>query len=206
MISNRKFKKLIRKIEKETGGQMSYFKDAKVGDKVWDYVYGEGLIVGFDSENYLSMFCSFAKVGYNDILYHKSGHLDKEFTIFNQRLFYYDNRPIVITQDDLHLGVVDIWGLDQKGLYSLYGDYTKYTRRVRRETPEETEETLCCQYMHHKKEQLDLRDLAHRISKLERRLEDDKFVDGKLETPYGTLILLGSKESQKMINKAFDKE
>jgi len=66
----------------------------------------------------------------------------------NQRLFYYDNRPIVITQDDLDIKDADEYCLDD---YSFTGntsrdwadeitiqDYTeeKYTRKIRRDTPE----------------------------------------------------------------------
>ena len=118
---------------------MNYFKDAKVGDKVWHYVFGEGLMV----EKKLSELKPIA-VEFIGGLFHcfylngTFGRLDKV-----QSLFYYANRPIVITQDDLERvrdsdSVTD-WGLDGYGLHwdgyhtHVVGMYDDYTRKIRRE-------------------------------------------------------------------------
>jgi len=76
---------------------VSYFKDAKVGEKVYDLVCGEGEIVGIDGEIIWVDFLDGANTKED---YYRTG---KQLDRHNQRLFYYDNRPIVITQDDLGL-------------------------------------------------------------------------------------------------------
>ena len=126
---------------------MSYFKDAKVGDRVYDYVYGDGTIVEVcKNKGYIP----FIMIEFEDIgdQYHLDGTGWGERGNVNQRLFYYDNRPIVITQDDLDIKDADEYCLDD---YSFTGntsrdwadeitiqDYTeeKYTRKIRRDTPE----------------------------------------------------------------------
>jgi len=124
---------------------MNYFSNAKVGDKVWDYIYGEGEIDGFDT------FCGEVNVKFPEERlikefkesFTKGGKLVSEhrFMRCNQRLFYYDNRPIVITQDDLKLN-----GNEQDFMINLISDSSneyyfsfkdrdpeKYTRKIRRE-------------------------------------------------------------------------
>jgi len=133
------------------GGRMVYFKDAKVGDRVYDLVYGEGTIVNvnicpeFVSRPITAEF-QYTFIDKEILEYALSGK--HTGTYENQRLFYYDNRPIVITQDDLDIKDADEYCLDD---YSFTGntsrdwadeitiqDYTeeKYTRKIRRETPE----------------------------------------------------------------------
>ena len=128
---------------------MGYFKDAKVGDRVYDLVYGDGTIVEVcmgKNKGYIP----FIMIEFEDIgdQYHLDGTGWGERGNINQRLFYYDNRPIVITQDDLDIKDADEYCLDD---YSFTGntsrdwadevtikDYTeeKYTRKIRRDTPE----------------------------------------------------------------------
>ena len=130
---------------------MSYFKDAKVGDRVYDLVYGEGEIrsveTNLTSTEYPKVICGFINHAPVEHSYSIYGKYISKFSE-NQRLFYYDNRPIVITQDDLDIKDADEYCLDD---YSFTGntsrdwadeitiqDYTeeKYTRKIRRETPE----------------------------------------------------------------------
>ena len=130
---------------------MVYFKDAKVGDRVYDLVYGEGTIINvnicpeFVSRPITAEF-QYTFIDKEILEYALSGK--HTGTYENQRLFYYDNRPIVITQDDLDIKDADEYCLDD---YSFTGntsrdwadeitiqDYTeeKYTRKIRRDTPE----------------------------------------------------------------------
>ena len=125
-----------------------YFKEAVVGDKVWDYVYGEGEVRQVDD---ILIHAVFLIKNIIEIDYHKNG---KEYlSDSNQRLFYYDNRPIVITQDDLELDDSIEYNMCQSGEISqlcsdgkinkvnINIDIAGQTRKVRRETPED-EKTL----------------------------------------------------------------
>ena len=133
------------------GSKELYFKDAKVGDRVYDLVYGEGEIrsveTNLTSTEYPKVICGFINHAPVEHSYSIYGKYISKFSE-NQRLFYYDNRPIVITQDDLDIKDADEYCLDD---YSFTGntsrdwadeitiqDYTeeKYTRKIRRETPE----------------------------------------------------------------------
>jgi hypothetical protein len=176
---------------------MSYFKDAKVGDKVWDLVWGEGEISKvnicpeFESRPITAIFkynyCDVETIEYS--LHGKhSGTYEKE----NQRLFYYDNRPIVITQDNLEIPK------DSKSYYlSVGGSFMcctdsdrhfgvdssidikrpqkldKYTRKIHREAPES-------EYIEGRDYNIKPtnQDLKIEIEELKRRLEDtDKRVN-----------------------------
>jgi len=124
-----------------------YFSEAVVGDKVWDYVYGEGVITDIADND-------IAVVDANETakrFYTLDGRYGKDDA--NQRLFYYDNRPIVITQDDLELDDSIEYNMCQSGEISqlcsdgkinkvnINIDIAGQTRKVRRETPED-EKTL----------------------------------------------------------------
>ena len=121
-----------------------YFSEAVVGDRVWDYVYGEGEVRQVDD---ILIHAVFLIKNIIEIDYHKNG---KEYlSDSNQRLFYYDNRPIVITQDDLELDDSIEYNMCQSGEISqlcsdgkinkvnINIDIAGQTRKVRRETPEE---------------------------------------------------------------------
>ncbi len=79
-----------------------YFSEAKVGDKVWDYVYGEGEITCRDDDKWLIgvTYPITESIPFNFRTFNLDG---KIYSYENQRLFYYDSRPIVITQDDLKI-------------------------------------------------------------------------------------------------------
>jgi hypothetical protein len=67
-----------------------YFKEAVVGDRVWDYVYGEGEVRQVDD---ILIHAVFLIKNIIEIDYHKNG---KEYlSDSNQRLFYYADRPVV---------------------------------------------------------------------------------------------------------------
>ena len=66
-----------------------YFSEAVVGDKVWDYVYGDGVITDI-ADNYIAV------VDANETakrFYTLDGRYGKDDA--NQRLFYYADRPII---------------------------------------------------------------------------------------------------------------
>ena len=88
---------------------MSYFKDAKVGDKVWDYIYGEGEIIEFqyigrDKKQFIVDFGD----GFSDVYNMIGQRICDAIWKSSQRLFYYDNRPTVITQGETPEFVKDI--------------------------------------------------------------------------------------------------
>ena len=128
---------------------MSYFKDAKVDDKVYDLLHGAGKVfvicqLGLSVKFECGYVEEYTLSGYSVLL-----------NDVNQRLFYYDNRPIVITQDDLaitedydrfriddlgHLEFIkDIKVGSASGITAFnlikFKDYSeeKYTRKIRRE-------------------------------------------------------------------------
>jgi len=82
-----------------------YFKNAKVGDKVWDYIQGSGKVHCL-CDDYFTV--TFENGDQYDFMY--SGKSIDDDGV-SQRLFYYDNRPIVITQDDLDLDGIDEYNL-----------------------------------------------------------------------------------------------
>ena len=128
---------------------MSYFKDAKVGDRVYDLVYGEGEIW------FVDLVCVNVKFKTTEERYFRSSGIRVNAVVgANQRLFYYDSRPIVITQDDLDIGDdkgsyrLDQYGFhqitkDKDDVFGVYGcsglnfknSEFEYTRKVRREEP-----------------------------------------------------------------------
>ena len=73
-----------------------YFKDAKVGDEVWDYVWGSGIIFSIELNETFGIYVDFGGAKRKSYLF--SGQL---FSDVNQSLFYYSERPIVITKDDI---------------------------------------------------------------------------------------------------------
>lgn len=85
---------------------MSYFKDAKVGDRVYDLVYGEGKIIrvnicpGFETRPITVEFiqtCCDKKVIEYALNGKHSGHYE------NQRLFYYNSRPILLHTEGVRM-------------------------------------------------------------------------------------------------------
>jgi len=134
---------------------MNYFDNCSVGDKVWDYVYGKGKITGIfkDQPTDYPVYVKF-KLSDCNFSFSLSGKIDLCNNELPQRLFYYDNRPIVITQDDLDISAdsgsyrLSSLGIDQitkeKSEFGAYGNsgcnfkdynYSKYTRKVHREEP-----------------------------------------------------------------------
>lgn len=93
-----------------------YFSNAKVGDRVWDYVYDSGTIRQVDKQIIHVVFDSGTIL---EIDYSKDG---REYSgENNQRLFYYESRPIVITQDDLDISEnCHKYRLDQYGIHEVY--------------------------------------------------------------------------------------
>jgi len=80
-----------------------YFSNAKAGDKVWDYIYGEGEIRLIENNK---ITCEFRHGVYNYLV---DGTAESSVIVKqNQRLFYYDNRPTVITQGETPEFVKDI--------------------------------------------------------------------------------------------------
>lgn len=75
---------------------MMYFKNCGVGDKVWDYVHGTGTIICIDDGWISVRFGGSPTVG---MQFNENGFAAGD----NQRLFYYEERPIVITKDDFDL-------------------------------------------------------------------------------------------------------
>ena len=118
---------------------MSYFSKAKVGDKVWDYVYGEGEVTCFFPTRELKLGIDFGN--FETVYYNYDG---KQHEHDNQRLFYFDNRPIVITQDDLELdkNAISFW-ICEDGLRASNGDdldgYRQSFMATRKVHSEETE-------------------------------------------------------------------
>lgn len=117
-----------------------YFSNAKVGNRVWDYVYGGGKIKRCYRNTIHVKYC------YKDscVVYRFTGKIRKADGKTNQRLFYYDNRPMVIIQDDIEGLEKDV--LEYKivpmpiyvenkigGQYFIKDwDSDKYTRKVHR--------------------------------------------------------------------------
>lgn len=119
-----------------------YFDNAKVGDEVWDYVYGKGKICKFTGSAICVKFPSEELIRYLDV-YKYDGKNDK---CINQRLYYYDERPIVIAKDDIGLSDrVENYRLVENCIYDsetaetyLLQDTEQYVRKVHRdEKPEE---------------------------------------------------------------------
>ena len=75
-----------------------YFQNVKVGDKVWDYVYGEGKVVGICVFREGAISVNYCCAGSNlEQEYDFSGReKDSKWENINQRLFYYDDRPVII--------------------------------------------------------------------------------------------------------------
>ena len=163
---------------------MNYFDNCSVGDKVWDYVYGKGKITGIfkDQPTDYPVYVKF-KLSDCNFSFSLSGKIDLCNNELPQRLFYYDNRPIVITQDDLDISAdsgsyrLSSLGIDQitkeKSEFGAYGNsgcnfkdynYSKYTRKVHREepklVPDDLDEELSPE------ELTDLYDLEHQYSRL----------------------------------------
>jgi hypothetical protein len=88
----------LAKLENEKSDK-PYFADAKVGDKVWDLVYGEGEITDVDNCLICVVFPMFMK---NYYISGKELHSDPI-----QRLFYYNRRPIIIERDNQSLLTTD---------------------------------------------------------------------------------------------------
>ena len=71
-----------------------YFDKVKVNDRVWGYVHGRGRVVKINSPEEDDIFR--ARVHFPD------SHMTMDFTAdgfcggVNQRLFYYDDRPVII--------------------------------------------------------------------------------------------------------------
>lgn len=132
-----------------------YFSNAKVGNKVWDYVYWEGKIIELFKNVFRVLWKlevgkpSFFTDYYYDGL--KTGEDDGK-----QRLFYYGERPIEILKEDLELpgnvvkyrlcdrtvGATHNWEDGDNKIHESnyivdFKDYTddKYTRKVHREEP-----------------------------------------------------------------------
>jgi len=107
-----------------------YFSNAKAGDKVWDYVYGEGVITGVFKRNIHILF----EDSKNDRIMKKTG-IRKSHS-HNQRLFYYDSRPIVITQDDLDIhdgcGTLEIKTTITQRYENGHFDEETYSQRIHR--------------------------------------------------------------------------